>query len=93
MGGLRLILEGLFGKLGIREGDLGPCFPESQVGLECELDPPTQTSTSDNSQCDPKTTALILTEAPNTPAVLQTNCDQMIFEEYEFDAYYRCVGS
>jgi actin-related protein 6 len=44
------------------------------------------------SQCDPRETNLILTEAPNAPAALQTNCDQMIFEEFEFASYYRCVG-
>lgn len=43
--------------------------------------------------CDPRETTLILTEAPNSPSTLQTNCDQIIFEEYEFGAYYRCIGS
>lgn len=43
-------------------------------------------------QCDPRETTLILTEAPNAPSALQSNCDQMVFEEYEFNAYYRCVG-
>ncbi|KAI9786211.1 MAG: Actin- protein 6 [Geoglossum umbratile] len=44
-------------------------------------------------KCDPRETNLILTEAPNAPAALQTNCDQMIFEEFEFASYYRCVGA
>jgi actin-related protein 6 len=44
-------------------------------------------------QCDPHETNLILTEAPSCPAALQTNCDQMVFEEFEFAAYRRCVGS
>lgn len=44
-------------------------------------------------KCDPQTTNLILTEAPNTPVSLQTNCDQVIFEEYEFASYSRCLGS
>ena len=43
-------------------------------------------------QCDPHETNIILTEAPNTPAALQTNCDQMIFEEYEFATYSRHIG-
>ncbi|KAI9836693.1 MAG: Actin- protein 6 [Thelocarpon superellum] len=43
-------------------------------------------------KCDPHEANLILTEALNAPASLQTNCDQMIFEEYEFAAYYRCAG-
>ncbi|KAG0637802.1 actin family [Tuber brumale] len=43
-------------------------------------------------KCDPRNTTLLLTEAPNAPSALQTNCDQMVFEEYEFSAYYRCVG-
>ena len=43
-------------------------------------------------QCDPHDTNLILTEAPNAPQVLQANCDQMVFEEFEFSSYFRCVG-
>ena len=35
---------------------------------------------------------LVLTEAPNTPAALQSNCDQVVFEEYEFATYSRHVG-
>ncbi|KAL8639128.1 MAG: hypothetical protein Q9228_003801 [Teloschistes exilis] len=42
--------------------------------------------------CDPQETNLILTEAPNTTAALQTNCDQVIFEEYEFATYSRHIG-
>ncbi|MCJ1472622.1 Actin- protein 6 [Lambiella insularis] len=42
-------------------------------------------------KCDPHETSLLLTEAPNCPAALQTNCDQMVFEEFEFAAYRRCV--
>ncbi|POS87167.1 hypothetical protein EPUL_001741 [Erysiphe pulchra] len=34
--------------------------------------------------CDPKETNLILTESPNTLPALQTNCDQIIFEEFGF---------
>ncbi|KAF3908721.1 Actin-1 [Dactylellina cionopaga] len=44
-------------------------------------------------KCDAKSTTLILTEAPNAPAPLQTNVDQIVFEEYEFGAYYRCPAS
>ncbi|KAG8529957.1 uncharacterized protein KY384_005438 [Bacidia gigantensis] len=43
-------------------------------------------------QCDPQETNLILTESPNTPAALQANTDQIVFEEYEFASYYRCIG-
>ncbi|KAI9741714.1 MAG: Actin- protein 6 [Cirrosporium novae-zelandiae] len=42
--------------------------------------------------CNPRETNLILTETPNTPQVLQTNCDQIIFEDFEFNAYYRCIA-
>jgi len=42
--------------------------------------------------CDPKETGLILTEAPNALPVLQTNCDQIIFEEFGFARYLRCSG-
>ncbi|EWC44214.1 hypothetical protein DRE_06959 [Drechslerella stenobrocha 248] len=44
-------------------------------------------------KCDTKSTTLILTEAPNAPTPLQTNVDQMVFEEYEFGAYFRCPAS
>ncbi|KAI9859735.1 MAG: Actin- protein 6 [Vezdaea acicularis] len=44
-------------------------------------------------KCDPHETNLILTEAPNAPQALQTNTDQIVFEEYEFASYYRCVGA
>ncbi|KAI9891045.1 MAG: Actin- protein 6 [Vezdaea aestivalis] len=44
-------------------------------------------------KCDPQETNLIVSEAPNAPQALQTNCDQIVFEEYEFLAYYRSLGS
>ncbi|KAG0649807.1 Actin-related 6 [Hyphodiscus hymeniophilus] len=40
--------------------------------------------------CDPKETGLILTEAPNALPALQTNCDQVVFEEFGFASYLRC---
>ncbi|KAH7042152.1 actin family [Macrophomina phaseolina] len=43
-------------------------------------------------KCDPHDTTLVLTEAPNAPQALQTNCDQMVFEEFEFASYYRCLA-
>ncbi|KAL9102067.1 MAG: hypothetical protein Q9163_002747 [Psora crenata] len=43
-------------------------------------------------KCNPQDTNLILTESPNTPTALQTNCDQMVFEEYEFASYSRFLG-
>ncbi|TKA60544.1 hypothetical protein B0A55_11533 [Friedmanniomyces simplex] len=43
--------------------------------------------------CDPAETNLILTEAPNAPASLQRNADEMVFEEFGFGAYYRTLGS
>lgn len=42
--------------------------------------------------CDPRETGLILTEAPNALPVLQSNCDQVIFEEFQFASYYRTIG-
>lgn len=42
--------------------------------------------------CDPRETGLILTEAPNALPQLQTNCDQVVFEEFGFASYYRCTG-
>ncbi|KAM0456761.1 hypothetical protein ACHAPV_007051 [Trichoderma viride] len=44
-------------------------------------------------KCDPSETRLMLTEQPNALPVLQTNCDQIVFEEYGFSSYYRGVGS
>jgi actin-related protein 6 len=43
-------------------------------------------------QCDPKETNLLLMEKPNCPKELQKNCDEIVFEQFEFSAYYRCVG-
>ena len=43
-------------------------------------------------QCNPHETNLILSEAPNCPQQLQTNCDQIVFEELEFASYARCLG-
>ncbi|TVY89367.1 Actin-related protein [Lachnellula willkommii] len=42
--------------------------------------------------CDPRETGLILTEAPNALPQLQTNCDQVVFEEFGFASYYRCTA-
>lgn len=41
--------------------------------------------------CDPKETRLLLGEPPNGLPVLQTNCDQIVFEEYGFASYYRGI--
>ncbi|KAI8936857.1 hypothetical protein NX059_006094 [Plenodomus lindquistii] len=43
-------------------------------------------------KCDPKDTNLLLTERPNCPKELQKNCDEIVFEQFEFSSYYRCVG-
>lgn len=42
--------------------------------------------------CEPGETTLMLTEAPNAPAVLQRNADEMVFEEFEFTSYYRTIA-
>lgn len=42
--------------------------------------------------CDPTETRLVLAEPPNGLPVLQSNCDQIVFEEYGFGSYYRGVG-
>jgi actin-related protein 6 len=34
----------------------------------------------------------LLTEKPNCPKELQKNCDEIVFEQFEFASYYRCVG-
>ncbi|KJZ76913.1 Actin-like protein arp-6 [Hirsutella minnesotensis 3608] len=43
-------------------------------------------------KCDPADTRLVLTEPPNGLPALQTNCDQVVFEEYGFASYYRGIG-
>lgn len=43
--------------------------------------------------CDPCETGLILTEAPNALPQLQTNCDQIIFEEFGFQRAYRATAA
>jgi actin-related protein 6 len=45
-----------------------------------------------STQCDPRETNLLLTEKPNCPRELQKNCDEMVFEQFEFAAYCRCIG-
>ncbi|KAL9037153.1 MAG: hypothetical protein Q9214_005826 [Letrouitia sp. 1 TL-2023] len=42
--------------------------------------------------CNPHESNLVLAEAPNTPTTLQINCDQVVFEEYEFASYSRWIG-
>lgn len=44
-------------------------------------------------RCDPSDTRLLLAEPPNSLPVLQSNCDQIVFEEYGFASYYRGVGT
>lgn len=44
-------------------------------------------------RCDPSETRLLLAEHPNSLPVLQTNCDQMVFEEFGFASYYRGNGT
>lgn len=39
---------------------------------------------------DPSDTSLILTEMPYTLPALSSHMDQIVFEEYGFDSYYRC---
>ncbi|KAM0248947.1 hypothetical protein ACHAP5_003155 [Fusarium lateritium] len=48
----------------------------------------------ENKACkfDPAETRLILAEPPNGLPILQTNCDQIVFEEYGFTSYYRGIG-
>lgn len=43
-------------------------------------------------KCDPSETRLLLAEQPNALPVLQSNCDQIVFEEYQFASYYRGIG-
>ncbi|ANB14395.1 Arp6p [Sugiyamaella lignohabitans] len=40
---------------------------------------------------DPSETSLILTEMPYSLPALSSNMDQIVFEEYGFDSYYRCT--
>ncbi|PHH79583.1 hypothetical protein CDD82_2304 [Ophiocordyceps australis] len=43
--------------------------------------------------CDPTETRLVLAEPPNGLPALQSNCDQIVFEEYGFASYYRGTGA
>ncbi|CAI6340155.1 unnamed protein product [Periconia digitata] len=49
-------------------------------------------SAGDGLRCDPKETNLLLTERPNCPKELQKNCDEIVFEQFEFAAYHRSIG-
>ena len=62
---------------------------DAKVKVVLSIPSPARTNCS---QCDPHNTSLLLTEAPNCPVALQTSCDQMVFEEFEFAAYRRLVG-
>lgn len=42
--------------------------------------------------CDPHDTNLVLTEPASSPQALQSNTDQIIFEEFEFASAYRTLG-
>ena len=42
-------------------------------------------------QTEPRTSLLILTEPPYNLASLQVNCDEIVFENYQFSAYIRCT--
>ena len=44
-------------------------------------------------RCDPSETRLLLSEPSNSLPVLQTNCDQMVFEEFGFASYYRALSA
>nr|POE78613.1 actin-like protein arp6 [Quercus suber] len=44
-------------------------------------------------RCDPHETNLLWTEAPNSPAALQRNADEMVFEEFEFASGYRVADN
>ncbi|KAH7020833.1 actin family [Microdochium trichocladiopsis] len=44
-------------------------------------------------RCDPAETRLILAEHAGNLPILQTNCDQMVFEEFGFMSYYRGSGA
>ncbi|EQB52313.1 hypothetical protein CGLO_08073 [Colletotrichum gloeosporioides Cg-14] len=44
-------------------------------------------------KCDPTETRLLLTEQPNSLPILQSNCDQVVFEEYQFASFYRGTGA
>ncbi|CRK31057.1 Actin-related protein 6 like [Verticillium longisporum] len=43
-------------------------------------------------KCDPSETRLLLAEQSNSLPVLQSNTDQIVFEEYGFASYYRGIG-
>ncbi|ODQ65460.1 actin-like protein ARP6 [Nadsonia fulvescens var. elongata DSM 6958] len=42
---------------------------------------------------DPTQSALLLTESPLTLRQLSSNTDQIVFEEYGFESYYKCSAS
>jgi len=45
------------------------------------------------SPVDPSETSLVVTEPVLDLPILQDSYDQIIFEEYEFDSYYRATGN
>ncbi|KAJ1324731.1 actin-related protein 6 [Microdochium nivale] len=49
--------------------------------------------TATSLKCDPAETRLVLSEHSGNLPTLQTNCDQMVFEEFGFASYYRGNGA
>lgn len=43
-------------------------------------------------RCDPAETRLLLAEHSNGLPALQSNCDQIVFEEFQFASYARTLG-
>lgn len=44
-------------------------------------------------RCDPSESRLILAEPSGGLPALQMNCDQIVFEEFQFASYYRGIGA
>ena len=44
-------------------------------------------------KCDPHDTNLVMTVGANTPQNLLNNCDQIVFEEFEFASFSRNLST
>ena len=82
------LMQGHAGQLGRGEDHLGPSIREGRNGCQCYS---IALASSLTSQVDPTETSLLVTEPYfNLPNIAETY-DQMVFEEWEFDSYFRCT--
>lgn len=80
-------MVGDVGELGCGKDHLGPALFKGCSGCES---PPREIGLADDQVNAPETSLLITEPYFNLPNIAETY-DQMVFEEWEFQSYYRCT--